>query len=584
MKNQIEELRKVSGAITYSDPLTSFFYQLIRDELPAGTVEKIVQGVVDEPVEGCLFTNGWLAQYANNLAERLTNAHTENLKAALSNAFFSEDEKHNEHNAMLAEKQLEKVMKQAGDTRLQEDDLKKLEKEVIAACDQNGITPEAVSNFDEAKSLIEDHKAKGWMTEEEAAQAMKELAEVEELQAPRNFAELAIEKKMDEGTLAMEGVSDSAFVPEDLVELEKKVADANAMFVDKSVTLTSEEVENLIKSGDLSELAEKLGVPNPEAFKDCRSMFKQAEEEMKMAKMADQINETESKAVDIDLGTGPLGAIEVVEEINVEGDIEQLEKTVADGEFALQKAKDRAPTDMQDHDFACIASKIGMPEEQIDKKDLEEKDVVWTESAVIEPATAKAIMECQDKLNKLSDKMADLFEERASIELDINNLRHSRQAASPEEDWVKDEELVFIEDPKTNPDVQAFLKEKAAKNAEGETKYYAEIKAKEAAEQEGQLANMVWIEKGKCDPELVKNVKQRFGIEKVNRTDKLIEQILVGSDAIDEAAKELGMKPTNVVENLMDVFRTGADRMHYGCFGRDTPELHVETKKAGYKE
>lgn len=79
------QLREVSGNVVYTDSLTSFLYELMRDHLPAGTVEQLVMSaVVDKEV---IFTNGWLAKYANNLAEELVNAKRNNLSDVLSQAF-----------------------------------------------------------------------------------------------------------------------------------------------------------------------------------------------------------------------------------------------------------------------------------------------------------------------------------------------------------------------------------------------------------------------------------------------------------------------------------------------------------------
>lgn len=94
MNRNEKDLREASGSINYSDPLTSFLYQLIRDELPAGVVEKIVRDVVNEPEE-CLYTNGWLAQYANNLSEELKNASANKLRKALNVAFNGNVKKEN---------------------------------------------------------------------------------------------------------------------------------------------------------------------------------------------------------------------------------------------------------------------------------------------------------------------------------------------------------------------------------------------------------------------------------------------------------------------------------------------------------
>lgn len=87
MKKRMDDLREESGAVTYSDPLTSFLYQLMRDHLPAGKVEELVWHVSQEPADGCIFTNGWLAKYANNLAETLKGMNQIKLKRDLKNAF-----------------------------------------------------------------------------------------------------------------------------------------------------------------------------------------------------------------------------------------------------------------------------------------------------------------------------------------------------------------------------------------------------------------------------------------------------------------------------------------------------------------
>lgn len=68
-------LRKESGERRYNDPLVSFMYHLIRDHLPAGVVE----GLVWRSIKGAdaLYSNGWLADYANNIATRLKTPSSE---------------------------------------------------------------------------------------------------------------------------------------------------------------------------------------------------------------------------------------------------------------------------------------------------------------------------------------------------------------------------------------------------------------------------------------------------------------------------------------------------------------------------
>lgn len=63
-----DALRTRSGNVTYNSKLVSFLYSLLRDHLPAGEVEEIVQA---SQVEEVAYTNGYLAQYAKDLAERL---------------------------------------------------------------------------------------------------------------------------------------------------------------------------------------------------------------------------------------------------------------------------------------------------------------------------------------------------------------------------------------------------------------------------------------------------------------------------------------------------------------------------------
>ena len=63
-----EALKNRSGSVTYSSKLVSFLYGLLRDHLPAGSVEELVQ---DSQVSEVTYTNGWLADYALDVADRL---------------------------------------------------------------------------------------------------------------------------------------------------------------------------------------------------------------------------------------------------------------------------------------------------------------------------------------------------------------------------------------------------------------------------------------------------------------------------------------------------------------------------------
>ncbi len=66
-------LREASGDVHISSRLTSFLYELMRDHLPVGTVEKIVRNSQDPDVGYC---NGWLGKYAEDLSTRLKDIPT----------------------------------------------------------------------------------------------------------------------------------------------------------------------------------------------------------------------------------------------------------------------------------------------------------------------------------------------------------------------------------------------------------------------------------------------------------------------------------------------------------------------------
>lgn len=69
-----QRVRAASGSVVYpaEDWLTCFLYLLMRDTAAVGTVEEIVREIEQDPQTGDnSYTNGWLAQYAKHLADRL---------------------------------------------------------------------------------------------------------------------------------------------------------------------------------------------------------------------------------------------------------------------------------------------------------------------------------------------------------------------------------------------------------------------------------------------------------------------------------------------------------------------------------
>jgi hypothetical protein len=64
-----EELRAESGSIDDTDPLVCFLYLLLRDHILPGDIENILAQA--RVVTHGEFTNGFLAQYAQNIAAKL---------------------------------------------------------------------------------------------------------------------------------------------------------------------------------------------------------------------------------------------------------------------------------------------------------------------------------------------------------------------------------------------------------------------------------------------------------------------------------------------------------------------------------
>jgi hypothetical protein len=64
-------LRERSGSVDTNSDLVSFFYELMRDHLSAGTVETIAINSNSYGEGKWALTNGWLANYAKDLVKRL---------------------------------------------------------------------------------------------------------------------------------------------------------------------------------------------------------------------------------------------------------------------------------------------------------------------------------------------------------------------------------------------------------------------------------------------------------------------------------------------------------------------------------
>ncbi len=64
-----ERLFEASGRVEHYDPVATFLYHLMRDEIPPGKVADLIYTSTDPHPSS--FTNGWLASYAGWLADRL---------------------------------------------------------------------------------------------------------------------------------------------------------------------------------------------------------------------------------------------------------------------------------------------------------------------------------------------------------------------------------------------------------------------------------------------------------------------------------------------------------------------------------
>jgi hypothetical protein len=66
--NENEGLRKRSGSVDGNRKIESFLYELTRDHVSVGVIETVLRSSKDS---NCEFSNGWLAEYAKDVSNRL---------------------------------------------------------------------------------------------------------------------------------------------------------------------------------------------------------------------------------------------------------------------------------------------------------------------------------------------------------------------------------------------------------------------------------------------------------------------------------------------------------------------------------
>ena len=63
----LDELRELSGSIDSKDKLVEFLYELMRDHVPVGVIEGILENI--NHGHTVQYTNGYLAKYAMHVAD-----------------------------------------------------------------------------------------------------------------------------------------------------------------------------------------------------------------------------------------------------------------------------------------------------------------------------------------------------------------------------------------------------------------------------------------------------------------------------------------------------------------------------------
>lgn len=181
-----EELKEASGNFALSgDPLTVFFYLLMRDHVPAGKVEMVVREVI-EGAETMTFSNGFLAQYAQNLADELRDGRYRGLVTALDAAFTGpasqtkEAKEATESHLELTQEAAE-VIDEAYE-KMSEDERNKMERELDSgASDNMKVLAEKIEEVIDAVETGEDLDDDG-LDHVERLKFMKKMIETEKLE------------------------------------------------------------------------------------------------------------------------------------------------------------------------------------------------------------------------------------------------------------------------------------------------------------------------------------------------------------------------------------------------------------------
>lgn len=75
----IKAMRERTGNVTSKDIFVGLVYNLLRDHIQPGELEKLVQDTLDHADQELHFTNGHLANYAKDIVWRLRSSKEKNL-------------------------------------------------------------------------------------------------------------------------------------------------------------------------------------------------------------------------------------------------------------------------------------------------------------------------------------------------------------------------------------------------------------------------------------------------------------------------------------------------------------------------
>lgn len=68
---ECKRMREKSGNISSDSKLVEFIYILARDHLTTGQIDMLIDDHVSDRFEKTYYTNGWLAEWAKDVAKRL---------------------------------------------------------------------------------------------------------------------------------------------------------------------------------------------------------------------------------------------------------------------------------------------------------------------------------------------------------------------------------------------------------------------------------------------------------------------------------------------------------------------------------